>query len=356
MYGFPFQDVQHSSTQEMHQRAVVMSGQEVGGRESGQFLDGDPAWWVAPPARKGRDESKVERVERLWSGYQNRKSMDVAPPDSWKGWKRQRERPMLTWYLFPVSWSAFFLTVGFLFLFFDQDKSFSPWIGAGLSLLAPASLFLCTMFIVSKRFTEQSSIIFVRSLGNYWNLCTSLLILMTIWWCWNGKLDPSDPFWFAFIFLSLIVWLWWISSVSQALAVRSARWLLPVEKQFSLPRNEMESSGWEWHQPHDMWVTGSIASIRIGGEGKLFLKGELIAKTAFLSLHWETPQGWAWDPWQSTEQVIPMSELASFFSLSVDHGTVASVLRGLDISSLSSLKAKWPDWCRPEVLAEPEEE
>ena len=105
-----------------------------------------------------------------------------------------------------------------------------------------------------------------------------------------------------------------------------------------------------------MWVTGSIASICIGGEGKLFLKGELIARTAFLSLHWETPQGWAWDPWQSTEQVIPMSELSSFFSLSVDHGAVVSVLRGLDISSLSSLKAKWPDWCRPEVLAEPEEE
>lgn len=333
-----------------------MAGGGVSGRESGQFLDGDPAWWAAAPVKKGRDETETIRMQRLWSGHQNRQSMDIAPPDSWKGWKRQRERPMLTWFLYPVTWSAFFLAVGFIFLFFDQDKSLSPWYGTGLTLMAPFSLFLCTMVIISKRFSENSSTIILRSMGSYWNLGTSMLILLTIWWCWNGKLDPSDPFWFSFTFLSLVSWLWWTASVSQALAIRSARWLLPVEKQVSLPRADMESAGWEWQQPHDMWAPARLASLRIGGEGRLVLNGELIARTAFLSLYWETPQGWTWDPWQSREQVVPMSELCSFFSISVDHGAVVSVLRGIDVSSLSVLKAKWPDWCRPEVLAEPEEE
>ena len=91
--------MQLRSIQEIHPSADSMPGRGVSGRESGQFLDGDPAWWAAAPPKKGRYESETIRMQRLWSGHQNRQSMDIAPPDSWKGWKRQRERPMLTWFL-----------------------------------------------------------------------------------------------------------------------------------------------------------------------------------------------------------------------------------------------------------------
>jgi len=333
-----------------------MAGAGPMGRQKGQFLDGDPTWWTAKPTKNEGEDSERARIERMHKGFAIRSAYDLDPPSSWKGWKRQREQPVLIRFLFPVAWSIMFLALGLLFTIFDENRGWSPWIGAAFCLSAPFLVFLTAFFLTSGSLVSNSTAFVWKSFTDYWNIGITSFMLMSIWWCWDSKLDPSDPFWFIFFFLSLGSWLWWTARASQALAAASGRWLLPVDRQTPLSREILEKAGWTWLQHHSMWAPAELGELRLGGQGRLILSGISIEGTDFLSLVWQMPHGWNWDPWQDPEQPLPMEGLVSLFSLTIDRESVLMALRSVDISSLSQGRNKWPEWCKPKPLPLLEEE
>lgn len=326
------------------------------GRGKGQFLDGDPNWWTSSSNNNEVEDNEKSLIQRLHRGHAIRSTYDVQPTNAWKGWKRQRFRPVITKFLFPVSWSLIFLALGLMFFIFDEHRNLSPWIGVALSFAAPFLVVISAYILTSRGLVSNSSAIIFKSFTDYWNVAIIVFSSISLWWCWDSKLDSADPFWFIFFFLALGSWLWWTARASQGLAANSGRWLLPIERQKELSRAELEKIGWKWLQSHSMWAPTALAELQLGGEGKLILRGEIIEGQDFLSIVWQMPHGWEWDPWQSPEQPLPMDGLVSFFSMDIDREAVLLALHSVDISSLSQIRGKWPEWSKSKPLPLLEEE
>ena len=330
-----------------------------GGRKPGQFLDGDPLWWASPITRAQRKDAESLpslRQQKQALGDEKRGSLDVQPPRGWQGWKRQRQRPMLVWLLLPLSWSLFLLPLSLLFLIFDADKELSPWWGAALSLAAPSFVVLTLLLLTHQRISGNPLRVLARSFTEYWNVAVTSLLLLTIWWSYDGRLDPADPFWFAFFLLSAMSWIWWATRAAQGIAARSGCWLLPVKREVFIPRKALEEVGWHWCVAHDRWAPTLLGRLQVGVAGWLHLSGMLENGRSFLRLEFVAKNGLVIDPWTSDEQILPMQGLASFFSMDIDLSAARQAMMSIDISSLSELRCGWPEWCRPEAIGASEEE
>ena len=322
---------------------------EIGGRPKGCFLDGDPMWWVAPIKKTERTEEVI--LQMRWLGNGRRSSLDDIPPISWKGWKRQRLEPKIQGFLFPVSWSLILAAVGMLFLLFDQNKGYSPWVGTTLVLLSPLSIVIVAYLLLESRQFGSAPEYFVTSLKDVWNLALLSLIAMSIWWAWDAKMDPSEPFWFIFLVFSILSWLWWTTRCSQCFSIQSSRWLMPVDdsKEISLPKS------WVGKVSHSKWAAGELARLPLV-DGFLRLSGDRVNGVSFLVLEYISKLGCCADPWVGERQELPLKGLANFFSMEIDMTPINTQLRGVDMSFLYSLKVSWPAWAKPEEVIEPEEE
>ncbi len=321
----------------------------VGGRPKGRFLDGDPLWWVAPIKKKERNEEVI--LQMRWLGDGRRSSQDDIPPNSWKGWKRQRLEPKIQSFLLPVSWSLLLTAVGMLFLLFDQNKGYSPWIGTALVLLSPLSIIIVAYLLLDSRQSGSAREFFVSSLKDFWNLSLLSLLTISLWWAWDGKIDPSDPFWFIFLVFSILSWLWWTTRCSQCFSVRSSRWLMPVDssKEVSLTKT------WLSKVSHSNWAAGELARLPLMN-GFLRLSGDRVNGVSFLVLEYISKLGCCADPWVSEDQELPLKGLANFFSMEINMTPINTQLRGVDMSFLHQLKVSWPAWAKPEKVIDPEEE
>ncbi|MBT7937732.1 MAG: hypothetical protein HN696_01055 [Euryarchaeota archaeon] len=322
---------------------------EIGGRPKGCFLDGDPLWWVAPIKKNERTEEVI--LQMRWLGNGRRSSLDDIPPISWKGWKRQRLEPKIQGFLFPVSWSLILAAVGMLFLLFDQNKGYSPWVGTILVLLSPLSIVIVAYLLLESRQFGSAPEYFVTSLKDVWNLALLSLIAMSIWWAWDAKMDPSEPFWFIFLVFSILSWLWWTTRCSQCFSIQSSRWLMPVDdsKEIPLPKS------WVGKVSHSKWAAGELARLPLVN-GFLRLSGDRVNGVSFLVLEYISKLGCCADPWVGERQELPLKGLANFFSMEIDMTPINTQLRGVDMSFLYSLKVSWPAWAKPEEVIEPEEE
>ncbi|MBT6973100.1 MAG: hypothetical protein HOA04_08370 [Euryarchaeota archaeon] len=322
---------------------------EIGGRPKGCFLDGDPLWWVAPIKKNERTEEVI--LQMRWLGNGRRSSLDDIPPISWKGWKRQRLEPKIQGFLFPVSWSLILAAVGMLFLLFDQNKGYSPWVGTTLVLLSPLSIIIVAYLLLESRQFGSAQEYFVTSLKDVWNLALLSLIAMSIWWAWDAKMDPSEPFWFIFLVFSILSWLWWTTRCSQCFSIQSSRWLMPVDdsKEISLPKS------WVGKVSHSKWAAKELARLPLV-DGFLRLSGDRVNGVSFLVLEYISKLGCCADPWVGERQELPLKGLANFFSMEIDMTPINTQLRGVDMSFLYSLKVSWPAWAKPEEVIEPEEE
>jgi hypothetical protein len=322
---------------------------EIGGRPKGCFLDGDPMWWVAPIKKTERTEEVI--LQMRWLGNGRRSSLDDIPPISWKGWKRQRLEPKIQGFLFPVSWSLILAAVGMLFLLFDQNKGYSPWVGTTLVLLSPLSIVIVAYLLLESRQFGSAPEYFVTSLKDVWNLALLSLIAMSIWWAWDAKMDPSEPFWFIFLVFSILSWLWWTTRCSQCFSIQSSRWLMPVDdsKEIPLPKS------WVGKVSHSKWAAGELARLPLV-DGFLRLSGDRVNGVSFLVLEYISKLGCCADPWVGERQELPLKGLANFFSMEIDMTPINTQLRGVDMSFLYSLKVSWPAWAKPEEVIEPEEE
>ena len=323
--------------------------EEIGGRPKGRFLDGDPMWWVAPIKKKERNEEVI--LQMRWLGDGRRSSQDDIPPNSWKGWKRQRLEPKIQSFLLPVSWSLLLTAVGMLFLLFDQNKGYSPWIGTALVLLSPLSIIIVAYLLLDSRQSGSAREFFVSSLKDFWNLSLLSLLTISLWWAWDGKIDPSDPFWFIFLVFSILSWLWWTTRCSQCFSVRSSRWLMPVDssKEVSLTKT------WLSKVSHSNWAAGELARLPLMN-GFLRLSGDRVNGVSFLVLEYISKLGCCADPWVSEDQELPLKGLANFFSMEINMTPINTQLRGVDMSFLHQLKVSWPAWAKPEKVIDPEEE
>ena len=323
--------------------------EEIGGRPKGCFLDGDPMWWVAPIKKNERTEEVI--LQMRWLGNGRRSSLDDIPPISWKGWKRQRLEPKIQGFLFPVSWSLILAAVGMLFLLFDQNKGYSPWVGTTLVLLSPLSIVIVAYLLLESRQFGSAPEYFVTSLKDVWNLALLSLIAMSIWWAWDAKMDPSEPFWFIFLVFSILSWLWWTTRCSQCFSIQSSRWLMPVDdsKEIPLPKS------WVGKVSHSKWAAGELARLPLV-DGFLRLSGDRVNGVSFLVLEYISKLGCCADPWVGERQELPLKGLANFFSMEIDMTPINTQLRGVDMSFLYSLKVSWPAWAKPEEVIEPEEE
>ena len=286
-----------------------------------------------------------------WLGNGRRSSLDDIPPISWKGWKRQRLEPKIQGFLFPVSWSLILAAVGMLFLLFDQNKGYSPWVGTTLVLLSPLSIIIVAYLLLESRQFGSAQEYFVTSLKDVWNLALLSLIAMSIWWAWDAKMDPSEPFWFIFLVFSILSWLWWTTRCSQCFSIQSSRWLMPVDdsKEISLPKS------WVGKVSHSKWAAGELARLPLV-DGFLRLSGDRVNGVSFLVLEYISKLGCCADPWVGERQELPLKGLANFFSMEIDMTPINTQLRGVDMSFLYSLKVSWPAWAKPEEVIEPEEE
>ena len=323
--------------------------EEIGGRPKGRFLDGDPMWWVAPIKKKERNEEVI--LQMRWLGDGRRSSQDNTPPISWKGWKRQRLEPKIQSFLLPVSWSLLLTAVGMLFLLFDQNKGYSPWVGTALVLLSPLSIVIVAYLLLESRQSSSAREFFATSLKDVWNLSLLSLLMISIWWAWDGKIDPSEPFWFIFLVFSILSWLWWTTRCSQCFSIQSSRWLMPVDdsKEISLPKP------WVGKVSHSNWAAGELARLPLV-DGFLRLSGDRVNGVSFLVLEYISKLGCCADPWVGEGQELPLKGLANFFSMEIDMTPINTQLRGVDMSFLHSMKVSWPAWAKPEEVIEPEEE
>lgn len=275
----------------------------VGERMAGQpdvvsSWSGDAAWW---PWVTGEGGDPADLSQPLpW---------EVPPPDTWAGWQRERLRPMLPRWLFPVSWAlGGWVIVGVLVL--------SAAVGDGTPVAALVATWLTlallptALLAVQRGRPEADGLDVVRwLLASEAGVVAVLVgVAATLLWWGAPELDgwAEAAAWILVWFALAVPLTLWSVATARWMAAPAARWWLP-HGATETDAPEHLPDGWQW-LARPGWAARPLA-LRSDRGMTWRLEGARHAGQRWWRLTLVTPAGWGQDPW-TRAPVRPFPRLA----------------------------------------------
>ena len=308
------------------------SSYRYGEKPSSSFLEGDYSWWNRVPS----DVSKVPA---------NISNLEINDMPLGNGWRRQRLKPLLKYWLIPSAWSPAFFVFGLISFSLDQINDMPVEIGLVFMLLCPLSLGFSLLFLSTKSDDGNPIKMLIALLSRTRGICVLILIFLVIWLIIYMP-SNNNPIWFLLAIPVFLLWFEWFTLGTISLSYPSARWLLPVKHNSRLPLDELEKRNWVWLSDSDLVKKGNIAKMSKNIDGHLQLTVIHYSGTYFLALEWWTKFGTRVDPWLDSSSIPkpPLHMFGNILKMNLNFKNIQNTLdEGLN-HMLNELSIGWPDW------------
>ena len=277
---------------------------------------------------------------------------EAEAPESWKGWRRQRLKPAIAGFLFPSSWSLFFLAAGAIPMFLDA-------IGYGIGMDSNLALGLwLTAFGLLLLGAIRAAMQQVEgSVGKMllWNLLRIETILFgVLTWVFYNQTSSSIVLMATLI--SIPLWFSYQVRIATALAWPAGRWLIPISH-VDVGLSKLENG---WIAESKRWARRPLARRKVesGEVGDTWMEVVLFGvrheNQDFIAVHFVHPSGIIMDPFvrKPVGKEILFSQLGPIFA---DVPNVSAIWALFDSPPVSPAIADWPQEMIPPWELEEEE-